>query len=68
MEFLDKLKKGKSVTLYLRNGEIWSGIFQFLDGDSHNMGSEIVLKSHNPNAKGMLGWQIGWVSRITIDN
>ena len=59
------LEKGQDVTLFLRNGEVVRGIFQFIDGDEFD--GEVVLKAIGNDKTPMLGWNIKWISNFKIN-
>ena len=61
-----KLEKGQNITLCLRNGEEWHGIFQFIDGDEFD--GDVVLKPIDPDSNApCLGWKIPHISKIIIN-
>jgi hypothetical protein len=64
---ISELQKGQHIDLYLKNGEIITGIFQFIDGDEFE--GDIVLKPIKTDSQSpMLGWKIRVISKIYLEN
>ena len=67
---LDLMEKGDHITLFLKNGEVITGLFQFIDGD--NFDGDVVLKPVKPSKtiydQMSLGWKIAFIKEIEIEN
>jgi hypothetical protein len=64
-EVLESLVKGDEVTIHLKNGEVMTGLFQFIDGDEFD--GDIVLKALGSEKTPMLGWKICWINKIFVE-